>query len=108
LHAAGIAWLSRLPDTFGAAEYGPAEHTATIRDRSYRLVVYRAPRLDQRKAKAFDRELAWVRTAADRAAATLADQPFECVADAAGAPSCRRSAPVGDHVSRHGGLGPAG
>ena len=122
LHAAGIAWLSRLPDTFGAAatakaaawaadtwtalgrvaarpqaaEYGAAEHTATIRDRTYRLVVYRSSSLDQRKAKAFDRERARIRTAADRAAATLADQPFQCAADAeAAATAFRATAPRG-------------
>ena len=119
-HAAGTAWLSRLPDTFGAAatakaaawaadtwtalgrvaarpqaaEYWAAEHTATIRDRTYRLVVYRSSSLDQRKAKAFDRELARVRTAADRAAATLAAQPFPRVADAeAAAAAFRATAP---------------
>ena len=94
LDAAGITWLSRLPDTFGAAgtakaaagaaatwtalgpvaarphaaTYWAAEHTASLRDRTYRLVVYRSSRLDQRQAKAFDRELARIRTAADRAA----------------------------------------
>ena len=120
LHAAGITWLSRLPDTFGAAvtakaaawaadtwtalgrvaarpqaaEYWAAEHTATIRDRTYRLVVYRSSSLDQRKAKAFDRELARIRMAADRAAATLADQPFQCAADAeAAATAFRATAP---------------
>ncbi len=110
LHAAVIPWLARLPDTFGAAAtakaaawaadtwtalgrgaarpqaaaYGAAEQTATIRDRSYRLVVYRSSSRDPRKAKTFDRELARIRPTADRAAATLADQAFQCAAAAAG------------------------
>ena len=116
-HAAGIPWLSRLPDPYGAAarakaaagdadrwtalgrvaarppaaEYGAAEQTATIRDRTYRVVVYRSSSLDQRKAKAFDRELDRLRTAADRAAATLADQPFQCAADAEAAAAAFRA-----------------
>ena len=117
LHAAGITWLSRLPDTYGAAarakaaawdadrwtalgrvaarpqaaEYGAAEQTATIRDRTYRVVVYRSSSLDQRKAAAFDRELVRLRTAADRAATTLAAQPFTCAADAAAAAAAFRA-----------------
>lgn len=120
LDAAGMTWLSRLPDTFGAAgtakaaawaaatwtalgpvaarphaaTYWAAEHTATIRDRPYRVVVYRSSHLDQRKAKAFDRELARIRTAADRAAATLAHEGFQCAADAeAAATAFRATAP---------------
>ena len=143
LHSAGITWLSRLPDPLGvagaatwtalgpvaarshAATYWAAEHTATIRDRTYRLVVCRSSRLDQRKAKAFDRELARIRTAADRAAATLADQLFSARPMprrprrpfgpprpvVAVHPDRRgrhppRAARRGDPVSRHRGLGP--
>ncbi len=120
LDAAGMTWLSRLPDTFGAAgtakaaawaaatwtalgpvaarphaaTYWAAEHTATIRDRPYRVVVYRSSHLDQRTAKACDRELARIRMAADRAAAPLAHEGFPCAADAeAAATAFRATAP---------------
>ncbi|MGC8474412.1 MAG: hypothetical protein ACP5PW_08430, partial [Candidatus Dormibacteria bacterium] len=95
--AADLAWLSRLPDTFGvaatakaaawaadawipvgrvaesprAATYAASEQTGTIGDRPYRLVVYRSSSLDRRKAKTLERELAAARAMAERAADTL-------------------------------------
>ena len=108
LAATPLAWLSRLPDTFGvaatakaaawradawipigrvaqaprAATYAASEQTGTIGDRPYRLVVYRSSSLDRRKAKTLDRELAHARAAAEQAATALTTQNFACAADA--------------------------
>ncbi len=108
LAATPLAWLSRLPDTFGAAArakaaawaadawipigrvaqaahaatYAASEQTGSIGDRPYRLVVYRSSSLDRRKAKTLDRELARARAAAEQAATALTAQDFACAADA--------------------------
>ncbi len=108
LAAIPLAWLSRLPDTFGvaatakaaawaaatwipvgrvaqtphAAPYAASEQTGTIGDRLYRLVVYRSSSLDRRKAKTLDRDLAQARATAKQAAAALSAQDFACAADA--------------------------
>lgn len=108
LAATPMAWLSRLPDTFGvaatakaaawatdawiplgrvaqaphAATYAASEQTGTIGDRSYRLVVYRSSSLDHRKAKTLDRELTQAQAAVDQTATALTGQDFACAADA--------------------------
>ncbi len=108
LAATPMAWLSRLPDTFGvaatakaaawaadtwipvgrvaqaphAATYAASEQTGRIGDRDYRLVVYRSSSLDRRKAKTLERELVQARATAEQAAAVLTTQDFACVADA--------------------------
>ena len=118
LAAADLAWLSRLPDTFGvaatakaaawaadawipvgqvaasphAATYTASEQTGTIGDRSYRLVVYRSSSLDRRKAKTLERELARARATAERAADTLTAQDFACAADVEAAAAAFRAA----------------
>ena len=118
LAAADLAWLSRLPDTFGvaatakaaawaaeawipvgrvadaphAATYAASEQTGTIGDRPYRCVVYRSSSLDRRKAKTLERELARARATAERAADALTAQDFACAADADAAASAFRAA----------------
>ena len=117
LAAADLAWLSRLPDTFGvaatakaaawaadawipvgrvaesprAATYAASEQTGTIGDRPYRLVVYRSSSLDRRKAKTFERELAAARATAERAGDALGAQDFACAADAEAAAATFRA-----------------
>ncbi len=120
LAAAEIAWLSRLPDTYGvaataqaaawaadawipvgrvaasphAATYAASEQTGTIGDRPYRVVVYRSSRLDRRKAKTLERGLAQARSIAERGADALTAQDFACAADAeAAAVAFRATAP---------------
>ncbi|MGC8488806.1 MAG: hypothetical protein ACP5QO_11425, partial [Clostridia bacterium] len=108
LAATPLAWLSRLPDTFGAAATAKAaawaadawipigrvaqashaapdaasEQTGSVGNRPYRLVVYRSSSRDRRKAKTLDRELARARAAAEQAATALTTQDFACAADA--------------------------
>ena len=117
LAAADLAWLSRLPDTFGvaatakaaawaadawipvgrvaasprAATYAAPEQTGTIGDRPSRCVVYRSSSLDRRQAKTLARELTAARATAERAADALSAQDFACAADAAAAAAVFRT-----------------
>lgn len=96
--AKAAAWAADTWTAIGrvAARPQAAAPTALIRDRAYHLVIYRSSSRDQRKAKAFDRELARICTAADRAAATLADQAFQAAADqeATSGRGSRRGTPI--------------
>lgn len=91
--AAAGAWTALEPGAArpGAAEYWASEHTGTLRGRACRLVVYRSSSLDPRTARSFDRELARVRAAAERAAADVAAQAFACAADAEAATAAFRA-----------------
>jgi len=105
--AQDLQFLSRLPETVGAAAaakaaawagpWGPlgrigvradaatyqaSEPTGTIDDRPYRLVVYRSSHLDRRKARTLARQVARAGEALATAAAALARAPFACAADA--------------------------
>ena len=55
-------------------------------------MVSRSSRLDRRKAKALERDLAQARATAERAADTLTAQDFACAADAAAAATAFRAA----------------
>ncbi len=105
LVAAEIAWLSRLPDTYGvaataqaaawaadawipvgrvaasphAATYAASEQTGTIGDRPYRVVVYRSSRLDRRKAKTLERARAGPGAEHRRTGGGRAHRPRLCV-----------------------------
>ena len=103
-----LAWLSRVPDTFGVAataktaawaadawipvgRVAASEQTGAIGDRPYRLVVYRSSSLDRRKAKTLERELARARASAERAADALCADDFACAADAEAAVAAFRA-----------------
>lgn len=107
LATAEIRFLSRLPETYGAAaevkakawegqwitigkispkkdaaEYLASEQRGVVAGREYRLVVYRSDHLDERKAKTLEKALASERERLAKEAAILADQRFYCREDA--------------------------
>lgn len=107
LQQKGLQFLSRLPETYrvaaevkaaawagpwtpigplasrkGAATYAASEQQGVIDGRTYRLVVYRSSHLDERKAKAFERELEQEQKVLQAEANELARRTFACRADA--------------------------
>jgi transposase len=108
LAAQDLQFVSRLPETFGAAAaakaaawadnawipvgrigvrhdaatYQASEQTGVIDDRPYRLVVYHSSHLDRRKAKTLDRTVARAGHRLVDTAAPLAGTRFACAADA--------------------------
>lgn len=103
-----IAFLSRLPETFGAsaaaktkafaedrwteigrisertrsALYRASEQEEEIDGHPYRLVVYHSSQLDRRKEKSFEAELAKEQQGIVKAGSLLGAQAFSCEADA--------------------------
>ena len=105
--AAGLRFISRLPETYAAARlvkerawagewaevgrvaarteaasYLASEQEAEIDGHPYRLIVFRSSQLERRKAAAFERELQKQQEEMAKAGEALARQGFACQADA--------------------------
>jgi transposase len=104
----GLGFLTRLPETFGAAPeakvkawaedrwvrigkvaerreattYQASEQEGEIDGRRYRLVVYRSAQLQGRKEKALERDLCAEKEQLEEAAGRLTRHPFVCREDA--------------------------